>query len=199
MAATLLFVGGVSVASENALMPAHVFPAGDRWIAYLTSLMFVGLSVAMAKIPHRMPWFSWPLLCMGSVVVIVFLSVGSHDPSAASQIAFCLPVLLAGYHFRRAAATAVLAVAVAGDAAVCFALVPFDDALEDVIGVSILLIALTYVLVGARDRIEAAFVLLKEQADHDPLTGLANRRVFDLESSRRSSPRSRPAFPARCC
>jgi diguanylate cyclase (GGDEF)-like protein len=179
MAAALLFVGGTSVAAENALMPAHVFPTGDRWIAYLTSLVFIGLSFLMAKRPERMPVIIWPVLSMGSVVVIVLLSVGSRDPSAASQIALCLPVLLAGYHFRAPAAAAVLIVAVAGDFVVCFGLLPFDDALEDAIGVSILLIALTIILIGARSRIDATFALLQEQADHDPLTGLANRRVFD--------------------
>jgi diguanylate cyclase (GGDEF)-like protein len=179
MAAPLLFVGGISVGLENALMPAHVFPAGDRWIAYLTSLVFIGLSVAMARRPERMPLVIWPLISMGSVIVIVGLSVGSHDPSAASQIALCLPVLLAGYHFRRSAAAAVAVVSVAGEFVISFGLLPFDEALEDVIGVSILLTALTVILVGARSRIDASFALLQEQADQDPLTGLANRRVFD--------------------
>jgi diguanylate cyclase (GGDEF)-like protein len=181
MAAVLLFVGGASVAAENALMPAHVFPAGDRWLAYLSALVFIGLSVAMAKIPERLPAVSWPIISLGSVPVIVLLSVGSYDGSAASQIALCLPVLLAAYHFRMSAAISVLVVALAGELTICFDLLSFDEALEDVIGVGVLLIAVTFMLVGARNRIETAFALLREQAEHDPLTGLSNRRVFDLD------------------
>jgi diguanylate cyclase (GGDEF)-like protein len=181
MAAVLLFVGGASVAAENALMPAHVFPVSDRWLAYLTALIFIGLSVAMAKAPQRLPAVSWPIISMGSVLVIVLLSVGSYDGSAASQIALCLPVLLAAYHFRLSAAISVLTVALAGEFTICFGLLAFDEALEDVIGVSILLMAVTFMLVGARNRIDAAFAQLRDQAEHDPLTGLANRRVFDVD------------------
>jgi diguanylate cyclase (GGDEF)-like protein len=64
---------------------------------------------------------------------------------------------------------------------VCFRLLAFSAALENVIGVSILLIAVTFMLAGARKTIEKGFDLLRYQADHDPLTGLANRRVFDLD------------------
>jgi diguanylate cyclase (GGDEF)-like protein len=181
MAAVLLFVGGVSVAAENALMPVRVFPAGDRWLAYLSALVFVGFSFAMVKIPERLPAVTWPVLTIGSVAVIVLLALGSYDGSAASQIALCLPVLLAAYHFRASAAGCVLVVAIAGECVVCFDLLSFDEALEDVLGVGVLLIAVTFMLVGARNRIDAAFHQLRQQAEHDPLTGLANRRVFDLD------------------
>jgi diguanylate cyclase (GGDEF)-like protein len=181
MAAVLLFVGGASVAAENALMPAHVFPESDRWLAYLSALVFIAMSVAMARIPERLPAITWPIISLGSVVVIVLLSVGSYDGSAASQIALCLPVLLAAYHFRASAAISVLVVALAGEFTICFGLLAFDEALEDVIGVSILLIAVTFMLVGARNRIDEVFAQLRDQAEQDPLTGLANRRVFDLD------------------
>jgi GGDEF domain-containing protein len=69
MCAALLFVGGFSVAAENLLMAARALPAGDRWIAYVTSLVFIGLSIAMARVPERMPLASWPLLSTGSVPV----------------------------------------------------------------------------------------------------------------------------------
>jgi diguanylate cyclase (GGDEF)-like protein len=116
---------------------------------------------------------------IGGVALICSLNLVTDDPSAAAQAFLALPVLWASVYFGSTAVVLITAVAVTGDAATLFLLVPFATALTDAVffGAVLVLIAVMQTRANrTQDRLVAA---LHEQATVDALTGLANRRSFD--------------------
>ena len=178
-AALLYLVGAVVIAIEASVIPTPHFPLAYRWVPWAFVGLFALGGAALWRIPERLPLLGWPLVAALPTLAILFMGVASRDATATSQVAFCWPVLFASYHLRPVVARLIALEVVLAEAALTFLLEPHQIALEDSVGVSLILVAVMLTLVRARDRLDAAITDLRHDAEHDGLTGLLGRRAFD--------------------
>ena len=129
-------------------------------------------------------------VAVACIALLVTLNVLTHDPSAAAQAFFALPVLWASAHFRQTAVVLVTALALAGEALTLFLLVPFATAFTDTVFFGAVLVLIAVMQTRANRTQDQLTAALREQARVDALTGLVNRRSFDeaLDDLVRRSP-----------
>lgn len=182
---SLLYVlGGTLIALESSVIPSPHFPRAYAWVPWLIAGYFVVAGLVLWWLGDRTPRVAWPFLVMLPAFLITLLAVGSHDGSAASQLAFCWPVLLSSYHFRPVAARIVAAQVVACEVVVVVVLDPSSVVAEDAVGVPLILVAIMVTLTFARDRMDSAMRSLRHEALHDAVTGLLGRRAYDSDLGR---------------
>ena len=180
-AALLYSVGAVVIALEASVVPTPDFPPSYRWVPWVFVGLF-GLGAAVLwRVPDRLPVLGWPLVAALPTLAILFMGVASRDATATSQVAFCWPVLFASYHLKPVLARLIALEVVLSETALCFLLEPHQVALEDAVGVSLILVAVMLTLVRARDRLDRAITDLRHDAQHDAVTGLLGRRTFDVD------------------
>ena len=127
----------------------------------------------------RVPGWVFVLVPLLGVGVVAALDLVTSDATTAAQVFFLLPVLFAAAHLQRAAAWAVTAVAVVGEAVTVVTLLPPAVALVDAAFVGSVAVVTTFVLTRANGRTDELVAELRHQAAVDPLTGLVTRRVLD--------------------
>lgn len=121
-------------------------------------------------------WASYPFL---TIAMLTLLDITSQDASATAQVFFFFPVLYAGAQLRRAAAIAICAAAIAGEALVAFTVLAGPAAATDLAFVAAALCTTGALLVHAGERSDRLIAQLERHAAVDPLTGLLTRRVLD--------------------
>ena len=159
----------------SALDPALV----ARLAALGLAAALVVVAVVVLRVPHRVPVGAWLALPLVTVAVTLGLDLLTRDATAAGQIVFMWPVLYAANELRRAAAAVVLACVVAADAVIVLTLLPLGPALTDLAWLTTTAVIFVVLLARAREREERLVAELTRQADVDPLTGLATRRVLE--------------------
>jgi diguanylate cyclase (GGDEF)-like protein len=178
-AALLYFLGAAVIAIEASVVPTPHFPPSYRWVPWGFVGLFALGAAALWRVPDRLPALGWPLVAALPTLAILFMGVASRDATATSQVAFCWPVLFASYHLRPVIARLIALEVVLAEVVLCLRLEPHEVALEDAFGVSLILVAVMFTLVRARDRLDVAITDLRHDAEHDALTGLLGRRAFD--------------------
>jgi diguanylate cyclase (GGDEF)-like protein len=180
-AALLYSVGAIVIALEASVVPSPDFPVAFRWVPWaFVGLLGLGAAV-LVRAPERLPLIGWPLVAGLPVLAILFMGVASRDATATSQVAFCWPVLFSAYHLRPVIARLIALLVVVAEVTLCFLVEPHGSAVEDAVGVSLILVVVMLTLVKARDRLDLAITGLRHDAEHDGLTGLLGRRTFDVD------------------
>jgi diguanylate cyclase (GGDEF)-like protein len=180
-AAWLYFVGAIVIALEASVVPSPHFPAAFRWMPWAFVVVF-GLGAAvLLRAPQRLPLMGWPLVPGLPVLAILFMGIASRDTTATTQVAFCWPVLFAAYNLKPVVARLIALQVVTAEVTLCLLIEPRRSAVEDAVGVSLILVAVMLTLVKARERLELAIIGLRHDAEHDALTGLLGRRTFDVD------------------
>jgi len=141
--------------------------------------MLLALAAVVRRVPHRLVGPVAMVVALTGVGTITGLDLATRDASAAAQVFFVLPALYAASQVRAAGAAVAVVAAVAGHALVVLALLPPAQALTDAVYLTTTLVTSTVLLVRSGDRTERLVELLRAQAEADPLTGLATRRVLD--------------------
>lgn len=180
-AALLYFFGAVVIALEASVVPSPDFPVAFRWVPWVFVCLFVLGAAVLVRAPQRLPLIGWPLVAGLPVLAILFMGVASHDATATTQVAFCWPVLFSAYYLRPVIARLSAVLVVVAEVTLCFLVEPHGSAVEDAVGVSLILVAVMLTLVRARDRLDLAITGLRHDAEHDGLTGLLGRRAFDVD------------------
>lgn len=118
-------------------------------------------------------------LILGSVLMIAVFASWTKDDTMTGQVLFSFPVVFAAYAFRARFAWLTMGCAVIGQFVVAVSSTPLLAALDDWFTAAIILAGVTALLVRSRNRSEAVEAELRFRRDHDDLTGLVNRQVFD--------------------
>jgi diguanylate cyclase (GGDEF)-like protein len=180
-AALLYFVGALIISLEASVVATPDFSPmlrGMPWV--LAGISAIG-GVVLWRLPDRLPALAWPLVPAIPVGEILFLSIGSHDATASTQLALCLPGLFAAYQLKPGVARLTALEVVAAEIVLCILIDPVHARVEDAVGVSLILLGVMLTLITARDRLEMAMRSLRHDASHDALTGLWSRRTFDTD------------------
>ena len=118
-------------------------------------------------------------IALGGTGLICLLNLLTSDSSAAAQAFLAFPVLWAASHLRPGAVMLVTGIAVTGNAASLWVLLPHQLAVTDAVFFGAVLVVMAVMLVRADNVKYRLVAALREQARIDSLTGLVNRRVFD--------------------
>ena len=183
-AALLLFVGAIVIVLEVTLIPTPQFPAAFEWVPWMVAGSLVACALALVLIPERLPSLMWPLVPAVPIAMILLMAIGSHDATATSQLVFALPVLFAAYHLKLVVARLIAVEVVIAESILCALIDPRSVALEDAVGVSLILVGITLTLATARNRFDEAINSARYDAEHDAVTGLLSRRAFDADIQR---------------
>jgi diguanylate cyclase (GGDEF)-like protein len=179
-AVLMIAAAGVVLAAFTSFGPnaASVLTRTATWSSVV---LLLGLAVAVRRLPAERLDRSgaWVAVPLGGVVLICGMNLLTRDVSAAAQAFLAFPVIWCANHLRRAAVTAVTAVALVGDGIVLFRLQPAEGAASDLAFFGTVLVVVAVVLVRAGDEQERLVAVLQQQASIDSLTGLVNRRVLD--------------------
>jgi diguanylate cyclase (GGDEF)-like protein len=183
-AAMLYGVGALVIALETSVVPSPGFPAPFGWVPALMAIAYAIGAVTLWRVPEQLPVLLWPFVAAIPVATILILAVSSRDSTASSQLAFCWPVLFSAYHLKPVVARFITAQVVMSEVTLCFLLQAHGEAVENSVGVSLILIGVMQTLITARDRLDASIRTLRHDAEHDAVTGLLSRRTFDADIMR---------------
>ena len=123
-AALLYFVGALIIALEASVIATPNFSGtlrGAPWA--LAGISALGGAV-LWRFAARLPALVWPLVPAIAVGEIVFMSIGSHDATASTQLALCLPGLFAAYQLKPAVARLTALEVVAAEIVLCILVDP---------------------------------------------------------------------------
>lgn len=156
---------------------------GDRPGAVVANLvsctaMFL-LAVPAAVVPHRMPRWAPFLLAVLAGLIVTWLDVLTMDTSFGGFVYLAWPAFFGAYYLRRGGAWVVAALAVLSAGTVPLAVDRTATYGSDLPAFVLTVVAITAALTTGRDRAEQLLARLRTEAEEDPLTGLATRRVFD--------------------
>jgi diguanylate cyclase (GGDEF)-like protein len=180
--ASVIVVGtcAVVLSAAAAFDPVNATPVGQAACWTIVALLLAGVVACRRVSASRLDGSGVLLLIplLGAVAVHV-TNLLTRDTSAAAQVFLIMPVLLATAQLRAAGAALVTAVAALGNVGVNLALADPARGITDSLFAGAALVTITVVLVGAQGRAAALQQRLQEQANVDPLTGLATRRALD--------------------
>lgn len=176
----VLGTSAVVVTGAGLFDPVNATPVGQAVCWTLVILLLAGVAACLRVAPERLDAAGVLLLIplLGALGVHA-ANLLTHDVSAAAQVFLIMPVLLGAAKFPAPGAGAVTAVAAVGNVGVTLSLAEPARAITDSLFTGAALTTITVVLVGAQRRAETLRRRLQEQADVDPVTGLATRRALD--------------------
>jgi diguanylate cyclase (GGDEF)-like protein len=171
-AAPFVFLTGV------VLTPHRPFP---QLVAIVATCVTLAIGGAVCRIrpevmPHRF-WLTAPFI---STVLISGMNLVTVDASTGAQLFYLWPALYSASFLSRRMIVANLAVLFVGEATVVFPLLDRVTAIGDWGAMALGMTMTVVVVVTLRDRADRLRHVLEMQALADPLTGLANRRSFEV-------------------
>ena len=176
-AAVLCAVTAVITLVFGIAVPA---PGAAGWVVtFVVPGVLLVLAAVVPRVPPRLVGPVAMVVALTGTATVTGLDLATRDASGAAQVFFVLPVLYAASQVRAAGAAIAVVAAAAGHALVVFTLLPTAQALTDAVYLTTTLVTSTVLLVRSGDRTERLVELLRAQADADPLTALATRRVLD--------------------
>ncbi|MBL7259261.1 GGDEF domain-containing protein [Paractinoplanes lichenicola] len=152
-------------------------------ISLTVAFMAVGGLFAWRR-PQAVPRLFWLLVPFVAVITIAGLNRASLDAGAGSQLFYLWPVLYTANFLSHRVTAAILTLVSAGHAAVAFEVRGLAAGLSDWVSVTVALSLTAIVVASLRNRNDRLREVLESQALADPLTGVANRRSFDVELDR---------------
>src|SRR4029453_12766249 len=171
-AAPFVFLTGV------VLTPHRPFP---QLVAIVATCVTLAIGGAVCRIrPEVMPppfWLTAPFI---STVLISGMNLVTVDASTGAQLFYLWPALYSASFLSRRMIVANLAVLFVGEATVVFPLLDRVTAIGDWGAMALGMTMTVVVVVTLRDRADRLRHVLEMQALADPLTGLANRRSFEV-------------------
>jgi diguanylate cyclase (GGDEF)-like protein len=183
--AYFFMAGGTVVGACALLVPGF---AGGSAAGLLTTEAVAGGMISAGALcrlaPHRVPDVFWVVVPFLAVLLIGGLNLVTRDVSVSAHLYFLWPLLYAATFVRRDLMYVLLAATSLTDAAVTIWLKADAAAFTDVAALVTAYTVSTVVVSKLRGRSEALVARLEEQALTDPLTGLPNRRAFDLDVHR---------------
>ncbi|WP_305788901.1 GGDEF domain-containing protein [Symbioplanes lichenis] len=120
-------------------------------------------------------WYAAPVV---ATALVTGLNLGTGDASTGAQLFYLWPVLYAANFLPRRQLYANLALVFAGHAAVVLHVLGAAQGLSDWVAMTLAMTMTTIVVSSLRARAGRLRADLEQQANADPLTGLANRRSF---------------------
>jgi diguanylate cyclase (GGDEF)-like protein len=159
-------------------------------LSHLLAIAFTCLALAICGIvarwlPDKLPPWFWGVVPYFGVLVITGMNLVTEDATTGAQLFYLWPVLYSANFLSRRVIYLTLVSVSACEAVVVFPLLPeVGDAIEDWLSLTVAM-TLTAIIVGTlRDRNERLRDVLETQALADALTGVANRRSFDVALTR---------------
>jgi diguanylate cyclase (GGDEF)-like protein len=154
-------------------------------VAITFTCLVLGLGGAACRwLPQHVPTYVWLIMPFFAVLVISGMNLVTEDSSAGAQLFYLWPVLYTADFLGRRIIYLILAVVSAAEAIVVFTLHTADDALSDWSSLTIAMTLTAVIVSSLRERNERLRDVLETQALADALTGVANRRSFDVELAR---------------
>lgn len=182
--AVMTMFGALYAVGISLWAPASLGHRGDAFVLNLVTAGVMLLFAAPAAIvPHRMPSPAPFLLALLAGGTVGWLDLVTEDTSFGGQIYLAWSAFFGAYFLRPRAAWFVAAQAVASAATVPWAVGETDTYFSDLPAFVLTVGGITAALTVSRDRAEALLDRLRSEAEEDPLTGLATRRVFDARLS----------------
>lgn len=194
--ACFLMAGAAFVGSLVILLPGYAGHELSGIVATASAAVAMGVGGAACwRIPQRIPASFWVAVPVLSAVLIGALNLVSRDASAGAQLFFLWPVLYTATFLRGQVTYLVLASVGLAEVAVVFTLLAPDKAVSDALGLMTALTMATVVIRILRRRVDGLLTALETQALADSLTGLANRRAFELRLAAAATEAGRTGRP----
>jgi len=158
----------------------------SHWVAVLFTCVVLAVGGVVARVrPERVPRWSWFIAPFFAIMVITGMNLVTEDASTGAQLFYLWPALYSANFLSRRVVYITMAVVSATEASVVFPLLPeVGDAASDWVSLTVAMTLIAIVVLTLRDRSDRLREVLETQALADALTGVANRRSFDVELGR---------------
>ncbi|MEV6849770.1 GGDEF domain-containing protein [Actinoplanes sp. NPDC051411] len=135
--------------------------------------------------PDRMPRWFWVIAPFFAIMVVTGMNLVTEDASTGAQLFYLWPVLYSANFLSRRVVYLTMAGVSVTEASVVFPLLPtIGDAASDWVSMTVAMTLIAIIVLSLRDRADRLRDVLETQALADALTGVANRRSFDVELAR---------------
>lgn len=158
----------------------------SHWVAvFLTCAVLEAGGILARFRPERVPRWFWFIAPFFAIMVVTGMNLVTEDASTGAQLFYLWPVLYSANFLSRRVVYITMAGVSVTEASVVFPLLPtVGDAASDWVSLTVAMTLIAIVVLTLRGRSDRLREVLETQALADALTGVANRRSFDLELGR---------------
>jgi diguanylate cyclase (GGDEF)-like protein len=191
MLAAFALIIGLSIAVPSYRGPTPATAA----ITYVTGIALGILGLVCLLRPDWLPegfWVSVPIL---AIAVIGALNYLTKDAGVSAQLFFLWPALYAATFLRHRLVVGVLLGAFTTDFILVKLVVGLTQAIRDTVSLVIAVSLASIIIILLRSRVADLLAVLEGQAQSDTLTGVANRRAFELGLDRAVAHAGRTGHP----
>jgi diguanylate cyclase (GGDEF)-like protein len=176
MLAAFALIIGLSIAVPSYRGPTPTTAA----ITYATGVGLGILGLVCLLRPDSLPEGFWVGVPVLAIAVIGTLNYLTRDAGVSAQLFFLWPALYAATFLRHRLVVGVLLGAFATDFVLVRLIVGLTQAFRDTASLVVAVSLASIIIVLLRSRVATLLAVLEDQAQSDTLTGLANRRAFEV-------------------